>query len=109
MTQVFRSSWIGDYNDPFAFLELLKTGHGANDYGYSDPEYDRLLAEISAERDPQQRLQLMSQAERIVIRDLPVLPIYFYTTKRLIKPYVAGVVPNVMDHQYTKSVRILAH
>jgi len=109
VTQVFRSSWIGDYNDPFAFLELLKTGHGANDYGYSNPEYDQLLAEISAERDPQQRLQLMSQAERMVIRDLPVLPIYFYTTKRLIKPCVAGVVPNVMDHQYTKSVRILAH
>ena len=50
---------------------------------------------------------LLEEAERIVIAEMPVIPIYFYTSKRLIKPWVGGFVPNVMDHTFSKDLYIL--
>ena len=45
-TQLFRYGWIGDYNDPYTFAEILESKHGLNDMGYSNPRYDALLAEV---------------------------------------------------------------
>ena len=108
-TQVFRAGWIGDYNDPYTFLELMHSKHGINDSGYNNPEYDALLAEISVQTDMDRRAKLMEQAERMLLADQPIMPIYYYVEKGLVKPYVDGFVPNIMDHHYTKNWRILAH
>lgn len=108
-TQLFRSVWIGDYADPMSFLELLHSRHAANDYGYAHPEYDALLAAAANEADAEARAALMRRAERLVLRDLPVLPIYFYNSKRLVKPHVVGWQANIMDHQYSKHLRLLPH
>ncbi|MEC9406052.1 MAG: peptide ABC transporter substrate-binding protein [Pseudomonadota bacterium] len=108
-TEVFRAGWIGDYNDPYTFLELLHSKHGINDSGYNNPEYDALLAEIAVQTDMARRTQLMEQAERMLLADQPIMPIYYYVEKGLVKPYVDGFVPNIMDHHYTKNWRILAH
>ena len=43
-TQVYRQGWIGDYDDPFTYLEILRSTAGQNDTGYNNPEYDRLVA-----------------------------------------------------------------
>ena len=64
-----RGSWYGDYLDPLTFLEIFETGHGANYAGYSNPEYDALLAEIRSETDPQTRLDLMIEAERLIVEE----------------------------------------
>ena len=108
-TEVFRAGWIGDYNDPYTFLELLHSKHGINDSGYYNPEYDALLARIASENDAQKRSQLMEQAERMILTDLPVMPIYYYVAKHLKQPYVDGWEPNLMNHHYTKNWRILKH
>lgn len=107
LTEVFRAGWIGDYADPFSFLELFRTGHGQNDYGYSDPLYDQLLAEIASERIPARRRRLMQEAERMILEDLPILPIYTYVTKRLVDPHLRGWQNNVMDHHYSKHMFLL--
>ncbi len=107
LTQVFRAGWISDYGDPYSFLELFRTGHGQNDYGYSNDLYDQLLAEIASERIPARRRRLMQEAERILLDEMPIIPVYTYVTKRLVDPHVHGWRNNVMDHHYSKHMYLL--
>ena len=108
-TEVYRGGWIGDYNDAFTFAELFESDSALNDSGYVNPEYDRLLAEASAEGDLQRRAELLQEAERIFLEDLPILPLYFYVTARMAKPWVGGFTTNIMDHHRTRNFYILQH
>jgi oligopeptide transport system substrate-binding protein len=105
-TQVFRSSWVGDYNDAYSFAQLLQSGFGINLTGYSNPQYDALLAAATREPDPARRRGLLEEAERLMLADHPVLPLYFYVNKHLVKPYVRGWTDNVMNVQYSKDLRL---
>lgn len=109
ITQLARDAWIGDYNDAFTFAEIFHSQSGLNNAGYDSPEFDDLLARASVESDLKKRKGLLEEAERLMLEELPVIPVYFYVTKRLVKPYLDGFEPNVMDHHYTKNWRILAH
>jgi oligopeptide transport system substrate-binding protein len=105
-TQVFRSSWVGDYNDAFSFVQLLQSGFGINLTGYSNPAYDALLTEATRTPDPVRRRTLLEEAERLMLADHPVLPLYFYVNKHLVKPYVRGWADNVMNVHYSKNLRL---
>ena len=59
------------------------------------------------EGDQVLRAQYMQQAEQILLEEAPIMPVYFYVSKHLIKPWVGGYVPNIMDHVYTKDLYIL--
>lgn len=107
LTQVFRAGWIGDYADPYSFLQLFRTGHGQNDFGFSDSLYDSLLEQIAAERIPARRRRLMEEAERLLLEQAPIIPIYTYVTKRLVDPHLQGWENNVMDHHYSKHLFLL--
>jgi len=108
-TQLFRFGWIGDYDDPYTFAEILQTTHGMNDMAYSNPRYDELVERASREGDAAARMALLEEAERVMLDDMPVLPIYFYVTKRVIKPWVQGYEDNILDHHHSRFVRILKH
>ncbi len=105
-TQVFRAGWIGDYNDANSFLEILHSKHGLNDQGYSNPKYDALIEKAAVEGDPLLREQWQHDAEALLMEDLPVIPIYFYVTKRLVSPRVTGWQGNIMDHHQTRYMRL---
>jgi oligopeptide transport system substrate-binding protein len=105
-TQVFRASWIGDYDDAFTFLEPLRANSGVNDAGWSNDRYETLLGQAAAERDPSEREKRMQQAEQVLLEDLPVIPIYHYVSKRLVAKRVKGWAPNLMDHHYAKDMRL---
>lgn len=107
LTQVFRAGWISDYADPFGFLELFRSGHGRNDYGYVNELFDALLDEIASERIPARRRRLMFEAERILLADMPFIPVYTYVTKRLVNPRLRGWESNIMDHHYSKNMFLL--
>ena len=108
-TEIYRSGWIGDYNDAYTFAELFASGSGLNHTGYSSPDYDRLLREASAEGDMKRRAELLQQAERVLVEDLPIMPLYFYVTARLVRPWVGGFTPNIMDHHRSQNFHILKH
>jgi oligopeptide transport system substrate-binding protein len=105
-TQVFRSSWVGDYNDAYTFAQLLRTGLALNLTGYSNPRYDALLAAAVAESDIARRRALLEEAERLMLADHPVLPLYFYVNKHLVKPWVRGWTDNVMNIVYSKDLQL---
>jgi oligopeptide transport system substrate-binding protein len=107
VTQVFRAGWIGDYQDAFTFLELFHSDHARNDPGYDNPSYDRLLEQISAERIPALRRNLMVEAERMLLADQVVLPTFVYVSKRLVDPRLQGWQENVMDHHLTRHMYLL--
>lgn len=94
---VSRRGWLGDYADPNTFLEMYRTGAEHNNTGWGDPEYDRLIAAAKVEPDPERRLKLLADAERMLMDQLPILPIYFYVSKNLVKPYVRGFYENLLD------------
>jgi len=109
LTQVFRGGWIGDYNDAFTFAELMQSNHGINDSGYNNPEYDKLLEQAATESDMKKRRGILEAAERMLLKDHAIMPLYFYVSKHLIKPYVKGYEPNILDHTYTKNLWIVKH
>ena len=107
-TQAFRSSWIGDYNDATAFAEILRSTHGRNDSGYASPAYDALLDAAARETDVAQRRARLEAAERLVLNDAPILPIYYYASKHLVKTTVDGWRDNILDYHYSKDLRLTA-
>jgi len=99
---------VGDYNDAYTFAQLLESGFGINLSGYSNPRYDALLATAVREVDLAKRRATLEEAERVMLADHPVLPLYFYVNKHLIKPWVQGWADNVMNVVYSKDIRLVA-
>jgi oligopeptide transport system substrate-binding protein len=89
-----RSGWVGDYMDPFTFLNLFYTPSGDNGTGWWDPAYVKMLDEANAELDQQKRYQLLAKAEAYLIEAQPVIPLYTAATNWVKKPYVKGMFPN---------------
>lgn len=94
---VARGSWYGDYIDPNTFIDLFVTGGGNNQTGWSSARYDALVRQAARETDPAARLQRLADAERILLDEMPVLPLYFYTTMMLVRPGLEGVDGNLRN------------
>jgi oligopeptide transport system substrate-binding protein len=102
--QIFRSSWVGDYNDAYTFAQYLKSDFGINLPRYKNPQYDELLGQAAAEVDVAVRRRLLEQAERLMLAEHPLMPLYFYVNKHLVKPNVRGWYDNVMNVVYSKDL-----
>ena len=89
---IARNGWIADYNDPMSFLDMWLTGGGNNDAQYANPEYDALIQQAKAATDPAERMELMHQAENILVgQDWVVNPLYFYTQKYMLADGIQGM------------------
>jgi oligopeptide transport system substrate-binding protein len=106
-TQVFRAAWMADFNDPMSFLGILHSAHGKNDSGWVDERFDALLQQAGAEPQPQARAVLLARAERRVLEAVPLIPLYFYTSKHLVAPRVHGWTDNLLDVHYSKDLSLL--
>jgi oligopeptide transport system substrate-binding protein len=106
---VVRLAWAADYNDAVNFLDTFRSGSANNDAGYSDKKYDALLDDAATAVDPQKRRALLESAERLMLADYPIIPIYFFTSHRLIRPYVKGEVANPLNRLYSKHLAIEPH
>ncbi len=106
--EMFRSSWTGDYNDAYTFAQYLKSDFGVNLPHYSSAEYDALVTRAAAETDAGRREALLEEAERVALRDHPLVPLYFYVNKHLVKPEVLGWYDNVMNVVYSRDLALSA-
>ena len=106
ITQVFRSSWIGDYNDAHTFLQVLLTGNPLNLTGYASEEYDSLMQRAAEQTDLGRRQLYLEEAERVLLADHPVIPLYFYVSKHLVNPRIRGWGDNVLDYHYSQHLSI---
>ena len=99
---VARSAWCGDYNEASTFLDLLTTTHGANDGGYSSPRVDALMRSSKTARDPS---GIYVEVEKILARDMAIIPIYHYANTFLLKSDIRGwPYDNVENNWYSRTL-----
>ncbi|MFV8818592.1 peptide ABC transporter substrate-binding protein [Haliea sp. E17] len=103
--QMARRAWIGDYVDPTSFLDMYITGGGNNNTGFADPVYDdMILREAPRAATKEERFQIFYDAEKRLMEQMPILPIYTYTSNHLIHPSVKDMPSNLMDSMNFKYV-----
>ena len=95
-----RHGWIGDYSDPMTFLDMWVTGGGNNDCGFSNAEYDKLINDAKVEIDLTKRTEMLRKAEDILMDEMPIVPIYYYTTVMGWKENVKGIQVSVLGNVY---------
>jgi oligopeptide transport system substrate-binding protein len=102
---IARRGWIGDYVDPNNFLDLYLTDGGNNNTGFSDPRYDEMILKRAPEAATrEERFAIFREAETMLMEQMPILPIYTYTSKHLIHHTVKGLPANLMDSLNLKYV-----
>ncbi len=90
--QITLLSWAGDYNDPVAFLDALYSKSEFNVYKYSNTAYDGLVSQSKAELDKGKRMQLLKDAEKMMLDDMAICPLYFARYSYAVNPVVKGFV-----------------
>jgi oligopeptide transport system substrate-binding protein len=107
--EVARLGWTADYNDAGNFLDTLRKGSPNNDSRYERQEFNELLDRAASTVNQSNRRHLLQDAEKLMLSDYPILPIYFFSSKRLIKPYVKGAKLNPLNRLYSKDLFIESH
>jgi oligopeptide transport system substrate-binding protein len=103
---IARDGWIADYLDPNTFMDLYQNLTLNNHSGWIDPQYTKLMEQANSDPDPEHRLRLLSQAEAILLDQMPVIPLYYYASVKLKKPFVDGWYDNPLDQHPMKFVSI---
>ncbi len=105
---LFWHAWIGDYPDPYTFLSLFSKEDGNNHPKYQSPEFETLLGEAVTSTNDGRRLALFQQAEAQLNADSPSIPVYYYQSRHLVRPYVRGWQGNVMDRNPSRNLWLAA-
>jgi oligopeptide transport system substrate-binding protein len=103
---VARAGWIADYNDPQNFLFLVESGNGFNYANYANPDYDALMDRAAAETDLDKRAELLFEAETIFMRDLPYIPVMYYSSLSLVSDRLEGWQDNIQNIHATRWMAI---
>lgn len=100
--QLSRSSFLADYADPINFLENFQTGHSMNRTAWSNKKYDELIQAALNEADEQKRFDMMYEAEKILMDDMPIIPIHFYNYVYMQNEDVSGIVRHPVGYMELK-------
>lgn len=97
-----RGAWCGDYNEASTFLDLVTSESGYNDAKFSNARVDDLMASAKSSADP---LPLYTEVEEILAAEMPVIPVYHYSTNMMLDASVMGwPVDNVEQTWYSKDL-----
>jgi len=105
VTEVFRGGWIADYSDPASFLDLFANDSALNTTFYANPEFDQLLASTHLVSGLA-RMELLRNAESVLIQDMPVIPLYYYVSRHLVNTRITGFADNVRDIHLSRYLAI---
>ena len=96
VTEVFRGGWIADFADPASFLDLFISENNLNYTFYGNSDFDMLMksAQISSAGT---RMEILAKAEARLMEDMPVIPLYYYVSRHLVRPEITGYVDNIRD------------
>jgi oligopeptide transport system substrate-binding protein len=108
-TQAFRGGYIAFYADPAPLMDILRSTNPRNDSGYYSADYDALFAAAASTADPTERLGLFAKAEAQALADLPIAPVFHYSSEHVIKPYIKGWLPSPRDSFRSQDLEIIPH
>jgi oligopeptide transport system substrate-binding protein len=94
---VARRAWVGDYVDPNTYLDMFVSGGENNCTGFANPKYDKLIADAAKEPDKVKRIEILQSAERLLMDEMPIIPIYYYVSRNVVRPRVRGFYNNLQD------------
>lgn len=103
-----RAGWIADYAYPNTFLDIFTTGNGNNDTGWSNRRYDTLIGRARTAQTDDQRMAILQEAEQVLMEDMPIIPIYWYTRTYLKSTLIEGWHPKALDNHPIKYVSLKA-
>lgn len=104
--EIARHGYFADFFDPGSLFDLWTTGSPNNDAKYSNPKYDELVTQAAKEQDPAKRSQLYHDAEDILMDDMPVIPLYYYTQNYMLKSNIKGLHLSPLGWSFFRSVTI---
>jgi oligopeptide transport system substrate-binding protein len=104
--EVYRLSWTGDYNDAYTFLSVMESDNPSNLTGYNNPEYDALMDKAATQTDPALRQVYLEEAEKLLLSEHPVIPLYFHVNKNMVSPRVRGWEDNVLNYHYSQHLSL---
>lgn len=85
-------SWFADYNDPINFLEVFKDrDNGTNNTGWENTDYKNLLEMSYKTGNSTRRMELLQDAEELLIGEMPIAPLFYYTFNYLKNPKLENV------------------
>jgi len=103
--EVGQGGWGPDYNDAQDFLFLFQTSSKSQNFPrFFNADYDRLMDAAAVTGDQSKRAQLLGQAEQVLLRELPILPIHFGVAKNLVSTRVKGWEDNFLNRTYVKNL-----
>jgi oligopeptide transport system substrate-binding protein len=105
---MFRLGWTGDYNDAYTFLQFLKHDSGVNMTHFREEEFEQLLKAAAATASIDARRAALEHAERVALANHPIIPLYFYVSKHLVKPSVRGWYSNSANVVYSSDLALLS-
>jgi len=108
ITQAFRGGWIADVDDARNFLANFESGAETNWSGLADPAFDALLRAADAAPSSASRTRRLAEAEARLLAQHAIVPVYFYTSKHLVRPEVLGFEANALDHHPSRFMRLRA-
>jgi oligopeptide transport system substrate-binding protein len=88
--QMARWVYFASYDDPYALLTIYGSDNTNNYAGWKNAEYDRLLAASNEEPDLEKRRRILEDAERLLLTEAPLIPIYDYARRYLVSPRLKG-------------------
>lgn len=84
--------WGPDYDDPLTYLDMFVTDSGNNHTGWSNAEFDELIASSYTEADAAKREEIMINAEKLLMEEMPIGPIYHRIRDYITSDKLTGVV-----------------
>ncbi|MES2122094.1 MAG: peptide ABC transporter substrate-binding protein [Chlamydiota bacterium] len=96
--QVARMGGVASINDPLTFLDYFRYLSSSGNYSrWTNQEFSEILGEVDQTADPEKRTALLKAAENLLIQEMPIAPIYYYTGVYLKRPYVKGIYPSLLN------------
>jgi oligopeptide transport system substrate-binding protein len=93
--QAGNAAWVFDFSDAKNMLYLFQSSTIQQNYpGYKNPAYDALMASADREADAVKRGKLLDEAQALLLKDVPVAPLFYLYERTLVKPYVLNYTEN---------------
>jgi oligopeptide transport system substrate-binding protein len=103
---IVRVGWTADYNDASTFLDTMTRDSPQNFGRWSNARYAHLLDSAAVEGDAANRRAILHEAESLMLADYPIIPVYFYVSRRLVQPRIAAPAINPMNRTYSRYFKL---
>ena len=101
--------WVMDFPDAAGLLEIFMSNSSNNESRYNNPEFDSLMNSAAVERDRVKRINYLHEAEKILMKDLPVMPLYFVSSAVMRSSRVKGIYLSPTDYVIFRGAEVLGN